>query len=221
MTTGVACGGLAGGRFLVSRRIVGATYQLIAGLLVGTVGFEIAPRVLHASQRVLIVVALLAGALVFAFLRREVLPDAQPGNERAERAAGAFLDMAVLGAVVGSGVSVEYKLGLLLALTLLPGAMLESYGAVAALRARGLGRGHRILFVLGLMAVMFSGSVVAPLALRAHDPSAQLGSVAFTTGMFISVVAERLPPSGRLRPLSIVVLVVGIALVGTFTFYMG
>jgi ZIP family zinc transporter len=136
-------GGLLAEVLVIRRRTINLVFQWVAGMLLGVVGIELMPRALRATHPWLVVLAFILGGGFFLLLEEEILPKEKSRHGRDHRPSvgvvlghsGRFVYYRV---VIGAGVTVERKLGVLLAVSLLVVDAPEGFLTIANLRSHGV-----------------------------------------------------------------------------------
>lgn len=222
-------GGLLSDFVTLPRRTLNLVFEWVAGMLLGVVGIELMPRVLHTSLPWLMVLVFVLGAGLFliieestkAFRRQAV---SQPGGNPFVLFSGILVDLFVTGVMIGDGVTVEERLGLLLALSLLVADAPEGFVSMIGLKEQGVSRRNRLTLLLALAVSVLLGATVGYFALRDQSPLLQLGLLALTSGMLLTLVIEEIVPEaqrGGEAEAAAFLLVGGFATVALLSVYAG
>ena len=221
-------GGLLAEVLVIRRRTIGLVFQWVAGMLLGVVGVELMPRALRATHPWLVVLAFIMGGGFFLLLEEEILPKKKSDSmgEAIGRPwalfAGILVDLFITGVVIGAGVTVERKLGVLLAISLLVVDAPEGFLTIANLRSHGVTITTRLILLAALGASVFLGATVGYAVLRGHDPLAKLALLAFAAGMLLTLVADEMLPEARESgDVGIVLLLGGFAVTAALSVYVG
>jgi ZIP family zinc transporter len=197
-----ALGGLLGDLVALPRRALNLVFEWVAGMLLGVVGIELMPRVLHASAPWLMVPVFVLGAGLFLtieegtkVIRRQVVP--QQGGNPFVIFSGILVDLFVTGVMIGDGVTVERRLGLLLAVSLLLIDAPEGFVSMVGLKDQGVGLSSRLALLVALAVSVLLGATVGYLALRGQSELLRLGILALTAGMLITLVVEEVVPAAQ------------------------
>jgi len=221
-------GGLLAEVLIIRRRTMGLVFQWVAGMLLGVVGIELMPRALRATHPWLVVVAFILGGGFFLLLEEEVLPKKQRSSVDGAIGrpwtlfAGILVDLFITGVVIGAGVTVERKLGVLLAISLLVVDAPEGFLTIANLRSHGVAITTRLVLLAALGASVLLGATAGYVALQGHDPLAKLTLLAFAAGVLLTLVADEMLPQARESgDMGIALLLGGFATTAAFSVYVG
>jgi len=221
-------GGLLAEVLVIRRRTINLVFQWVAGMLLGVVGIELMPRALRTTHPWLVVLAFILGGGFFLLLEEEILPKEKSlsmgetiGHPWA-LFSGILVDLFITGVVIGAGVTVERKLGVLLAVSLLVVDAPEGFLTNANLRSHGVAVTTRLALLATLGFSVFLGATVGYAVLRGHDPLAKLALLAFAAGMLLTLVADEMLPEARESgDVGIVLLLGGFAVTAALSVYVG
>lgn len=221
-------GGLLAEVLVIRRRTINLVFQWVAGMLLGVVGIELMPRALRTTHPWLVVLAFILGGGFFLLLEEEILPK-EKSLSMGETVghpwalfSGILVDLFITGAVIGAGVTVERKLGVLLAVSLLVVDAPEGFLTIANLRSHGVAVTTRLALLATLGFSVFLGATVGYAVLRGHDPLAKLALLAFAAGMLLTLVADEMLPEARESgDVGIVLLLGGFAVTAALSVYVG
>ncbi|WP_254547277.1 ZIP family metal transporter [Halomarina pelagica] len=126
--------------------------------------------------------------------------------------------------MIGTGSLVDPTLGLVLALGQVPADIPEGFATIATFRAQDVTRQLRLIISASFAIPIFLGVTLGFWAVRGQPPIVQLGLLAFTAGILLTVVVEEIVPEaheadeGRFAALAFVG---GFALFGFIAVYLG
>jgi zinc transporter, ZIP family len=196
-------GGVLGDLITLPRRTLNLVFEWVAGMLLAVVGIELVPRVLHASLPWLMVVLFVAGAGLFLLIeestkvfRRQTASQPGGGNPLVIFS-GILVDLFLTGVMIGTGVTVELRLGLLLALSLMVADAPEGFISMVGLRDQGISRASRLALLAALALSVLLGATAGYVALSGQSGLVRLGLLALTAGMLMTLVIEEIVPEAQ------------------------
>jgi ZIP family zinc transporter len=196
-------GGVLGDLITLPRRTLNLVFEWVAGMLLAVVGIELMPRVLQASLPWLMVVLFVAGAGLFLLIeegtkmfRRQTASQPGGGNPLVIFS-GILVDLFVTGVMIGTGVTVERRLGLLLALSLMVADAPEGFISMVGLQDQGISRASRLVLLAALAFSVLLGATVGYVALRDQSVLVRLGLLSLTAGMLMTLVIEEIVPEAQ------------------------
>lgn len=193
-------GGLLTDAFDVTKRMLGLSLHAAAGVVLAVVSVELMPKVLRADPPWLVVLAFVAGGAFFILmdyligLMKSLTGQDEEGAAPLAIFFGVAVDLFSDGVTVGTGSTISFGLGLMLALSQVPANMPEGFATIAAYKRRGMARGKRILIAAALSAVVLVGATLGYLLVRGQPEIVQLSLLAFTSGILVTVVVEEIVP---------------------------
>lgn len=125
--------------------------------------------------------------------------------------------------MIGTGTSVEFGLGLLLALGQTPADVPEGFAASATFKEQGLARTNRLLLVAAFAVPIALGVSVGYWGVRNASEALQYSLLAFTAGILMTAVVEEVVPEAHKENdarLATVLLVGGFALFALLSAYL-
>ena len=236
-------GGLLAERFQASRRVVSIALHAAAGILLAVVGVELLPQVLEGGTPWLMILAFASGGGFFLVMdqtidivRKRVGRIQKRGTAAATEAdeaanAGAWgiffavaVDLFTDGVLIGTGSTIAFGLGLLLALAQVPADIPEGFATIANFKRLGVPRRTRLLISAAFAVPIFLGATIGFWAVRGQPEVVKLALLAFTAGIITTVTVEEIVPEahyeeeGRLATLGFVA---GFALFALLSTYFG
>ena len=199
----------AGGNFLggalteavrVSEKALSLALHMAAGIVIAVVGIELMPKALETGPAWAIVLAFLAGGGVFilidSFVDRLQKRRGGPGGADSGAAWAIFFGTAVDlfsdGVMIGTGSTVAFSLGLLLALAQVPADVPEGFATIATFQRVGVPRARRLLLSAAFAVPILLGATIGYWLLRGQPEFYKMATLAFTAGVLISVVVEEM-----------------------------
>jgi zinc transporter, ZIP family len=223
-------GGLLSEMMNVSRRTLSFALHAAAGIILGVVAVELLPEALRAEPPWVIVLAFAAGGGFFILIDWAigiVQKRVGGGGESAGAWAiffGVAVDLFSDGVIIGTGVTIEFRMGLLLALAQVPADIPEGFATIANLKAAGVARAKRMWLAAAFALPILLGAAVGYFAVRDAPAVVKLGLLAFTAGILLTVAVEEMIPEAHKEAearLATVCLVGGFALFALLSVYFG
>ena len=237
-----AVGNFAGGLLAEAIRTTRANLSLAlhaaAGVVLGVIAMELAPRVFDGLPPWLAGIAFLAGGGAYLLLdavvgkltsSAEGRADTEPVRA-ASSSAGAWmiyaavsLDLFSDGLLIGAGSSLSFELALVLAIGQVTADIPEGFAAVANFKDKGMPRWRRMLMSASFALPILVAALAAYFLLRGQGPAVQLTVLAFIAGLLLVAATEEIIGEAheaacdtRLSAISIVGGFVLFALVSTY-----
>jgi len=178
-----------------------------AGIVLGVIAIELAPRAFEGMPVWGASLAFLAGGGAFLLLEAVVekltrtRPDSDdpvPLRANAKRVgpwiiyAAVAIDLFSDGLLVGAGSSLSFGLALLLAIGQVTADIPEGFAAVANFKAKGIPRAQRILLAASFAIPMVVAALLSFLVLRDLPEVYQLGALAFIAGLLLVAATEEI-----------------------------
>lgn len=206
-----AAGNFAGGLLAEAIKTTRANLSLAlhaaAGIILGVIAMELAPRVFEGLPAWLAGIAFVAGGV--AYLLLEVLVEKLTGRAEtssdtvtvrpAARSAGAWmiyaavsLDLFSDGLLIGAGSSLSFELALVLAIGQVTADMPEGFAAVANFKDKGMPRSRRILMSASFTIPILIAALGSYFLLREQGPAVQLPVLAFVAGLLLVAATEEI-----------------------------
>lgn len=237
-----AVGNFAGGLLAEAIRTTRANLSLAlhaaAGIVLGVIAMELAPRVFEGLPAWLAGIAVLAGGGAYLLLEAVVgkLTGSAEGRSDTEpvrvasSSAGAWmiyaavsLDLFSDGLLIGAGSSLSFELALVLAIGQVTADIPEGFAAVANFKDKGMPRSKRILMSASFAVPILVAALATYFLLREQGPAVQLTVLAFIAGLLLVAATEEIIGEAheaacdtRLSAISIVGGFVLFALVSTY-----
>ena len=192
-TGGNFAGGLLSEAVSVSTKTLSLALHIAAGIVLAVVGMELMPQAIRSGPAWVMVVAFVAGGLFFILV--DWVVESRTGGERAGAWAiffGTAVDLFSDGVMIGTGSTITFSLGLLLALAQVPADIPEGFATMATFRATGMNRRTRLLLSSAFAVPILLGASLGYWALRDAPAVYKMTTLAFTAGVLISVVVEEM-----------------------------
>jgi zinc transporter, ZIP family len=228
--SGNFAGGLLSELVSVSQRAISLALHAAAGIILGVISVELMPESLRAETPWVVILAFAAGGGFFILLDSLLdVVQKRVGNPKAGAGPwaiffGVAVDLFSDGLIIGTGSTIDFKLGLLLALAQVPADIPEGFATIANFKVRGVTRGKRLLLSAAFAVPIFLGTTVGYWVVRGQPEIVKLGLLAFTAGILLTVAVEEMIPEahkeGEAR-LATVCLVGGFALFALLSAYFG
>ena len=190
-------GGLLAEAFGVSRRTLSLALHAAAGIILAVVAVELMPQVLKIEQPWVAVAAFVAGGGFFVLMDRAVdlVQERFGGGGTAGPWMiyfGVAVDLFSDGLMIGTGTTVGFSLGLLLAIGQVPADVPEGFATIATFREKGVPRGTRLLLAASFALPILLGTTVGFWAVRGQPDWVKMMLLAFTAGVMLSVAVEEM-----------------------------
>lgn len=223
-------GGLLAESVRISDRTLSLALHVAAGVVLGVIGIELMPEVLNAEPAWLVLVAFVAGGGFTIIL--DSLTDAiiERTGSTATGAGpwaiylGVAVDLFSDGVMIGTGSTIAFGLGLILALGQVTADVPEGFATIATFKAQGMARRKRLWLAASFTVPVFLGATVGYWAVRGQAEILKLGLLAFTAGILLTVVVEDIVPEAHETDdarLAALALVGGFALFAFVSLYLG
>jgi zinc transporter, ZIP family len=223
-------GGLLSEMINVSRRTLSLALHAAAGIILGVVAVELMPEALRAESPGLIVLAFAAGGGFFILIdwAIDVVRKRVGGGEGNAGAWTIFFGVAVDlfsdGVIIGTGVTIDFRLGLLLALAQVPADIPEGFATIANFKEAGVARAQRMWLSAAFALPILLGATIGYFAVRDAPEIMKLGLLAFTAGILLTVAVEEMIPEAHKEEearLATACLIGGFALFALLSVYFG
>ena len=212
----------------VSRRRLSLVLHLAAGIVLGVVAVELVPEALEVDPAWLPIAAFVAGGLFYLLVDNVVDRLSARAGAGSGSAAVIFFAVAIDlfsdGIMIGTGTSVDFGLGLLLALGQTPADIPEGFAAIATFKQQGVPRGRRLLLAGAFTVPIALGVTVGYWGVRGASEAVKYSLLAFTAGVLMTVVVEEIIPEAHQEQdarLATVLLVGGFAMFALLSAYLG
>lgn len=219
-----AAGNVAGGLFAettkTTRESLSLALHAAAGIIIGVIAIELAPRVFERAPPWIAALAMLGGGVAYLLLDGLVEwltgseeKDGAIGNVRATtRTAGAWMIYAAVsvdlfsdGLLIGTGSSLSFELALILALDQVTTDVPEGFATVANFKEKGIPRRKRLLLSASFVFRIAAAALLSYFMLRGQSEVVQLAVLAFVAGLLLvpqrkRSLARRTRPPAIQRP---------------------
>lgn len=207
-----AAGNFAGGllaEFLsTTRSQLSLALHAAAGIILGVIALELAPRAFEGAPPWMAALGFLAGGGFYVALNEVVerltqkesasLEGSTPGAGRSA-SVGAWMIYAAVaadlfsdGLLVGAGSSVSLSLALVLAFGQVTADVPEGFATIANFKEKGVPRGRRLLLSASFLIPILVGAVLSYYLLREAPAALQLTARAFTAGILLVAATEEI-----------------------------
>ena len=226
---GIVAGALLAEVVVVSQRTLSLALHTAAGIVLGAVSIELAPRGFgEISHPWVAVLAFLGGAVFYLLVDAAIdivgrRRGASTGGGGVLLAAGTSVELFSDGVMIATGTSVGFTLGLLLALAQAPGNMPEGFATMATFKRDGWPRRRRLLVAAGFAVPIPLGAAVGYFGVRGQPEDVGLALLAFTAGLLVTVTVEQIVPEAheaRDSRTATLLLVAGFALFALLALYL-
>ena len=204
-------GGLLAEAVTTTRASLSIALHMAAGILLGVISMELAPRVFEEVPAWLAGPALMGGGVAYLLLDALIekltsRAENQPGsvdNKRTVRpassSAGAWMIYAAVsvdlfsdGLLIGTGSSLSFQLALVLAIGQVTADIPEGFAAVANFKDKGVPRSRRLLLSASFTLPIVIAALVSYFVLREQSEVVQLTVLAFIAGLLLVAACEEI-----------------------------
>ena len=191
-------GGVLAEVFRVSSKALSLALHLAAGIVLAVVAVELIPEALGVGTPWIPIVAFVLGGGFYLAV--------DSGIERltSGRNRGPFIiffgvavDLFSDGIMIGTGTSIDFSLGLLLALGQTPADIPEGFAAIATFKNAGVSRRNRFLFAAAFALPILLGVTLGYWGVRGQSELVKYSLLAFTAGVLTTVVVEEIVPESH------------------------
>ena len=207
-------GGLLAETFRASQRTLSLALHVAAGIVLAVVAVELLPESFEAAPAWVIVLAFVLGGGFFMLAdsvierlggsRSSSATDAGGAAPVPQAAGGPWViyfgvavDLFSDGVMIGAASTVEFGLGLLLALGQVPGDVPEGFASIATFRAQGVPRRRRLLLAASFALPIFLGVTVGYWGVRGAPEWVKFALLAVTAGTLTTVAVEEILPEAH------------------------
>ena len=192
-------GGVLAELFRVSSRALSLALHLAAGIVLAVVAVELIPQALDVDQPWVPILAFIVGGGFFLAIDAgiERLTAGRGGSGPFVIFFGVAVDLFSDGVMIGTGTSIEFGLGLLLALGQTPADVPEGFAAIATFKNAGVGRRKRLLLAAAFALPIMLGVTIGYWGVRGQSELVKLSLLAFTAGVLTTVVIEEIVPESH------------------------
>ena len=192
-------GGVLAETFNVSARTLSLALHLAAGIVLAVVAVELIPQALGVDQPWVPILAFVVGGGFFLGVDSLVdrLQEGRGNQAPYIIFFGVSVDLFTDGIMIGTGTSIEFGLGLLLALGQTPADVPEGFAAIATFKDAGVSRRRRLLLAAGFAVPIMVGATVGYWGVRGQSELVQFSLLAFAAGVLTTVVVEELVPQAH------------------------
>ena len=192
-------GGLAAEVSRVSARSLSLALHLAAGIVLAVVAVELIPKALGVDRPWVPILAFVLGGGFYLVVDAGIdrLTSTRGGGGAFVIFFGVAIDLFSDGIMIGTGTSIEFGLGLLLALGQTPADVPEGFAAIATFKGAGVARRNRVLFAAAFAVPIMLGVTVGFWGVRGQSELAQYSLLAFTAGILTTVAVEDIVPEAH------------------------
>ena len=192
-------GGMLAEAFRVSSRALSLALHLAAGIVLAVVAVELIPEALSVDQPWVPVLAFAVGGAFFLAVDTgiEQLAERRGGGGPFIIFFGVSVDLFSDGLMIGTGTSIEFGLGLLLALGQTPADVPEGFAAVATFKNAGVARRNRMLLAAAFAVPIVLGVTVGYWGVLGQSELVKFSLLAFTAGVLTTVAVEEIVPEAH------------------------
>lgn len=201
-------GGMLAEILQTSRRTLSLALHLAAGIILGVIAIELAPRAFEGAPAWMAGLGFLAGGVFYILLNMAITQftgsdDVASDDDDTVRAgndtAGAWMiyvavavDLFSDGLLIGVGSSLSFSLALLLALGQVTADIPEGFATIANFKDKGVPRAKRILLAASFVLPITIGALLSYFLLRDASEAIQLTALAFTAGILLVAAVEEI-----------------------------
>ena len=199
-------GGLLAEAIKTTRAHLSLALHAAAGIVLGVIAMELAPRVFEGLPAWLAGLAFLAGGGAYLLLETVIGKLTAGGEQTADggpvtvaTSTGAWmiyaavaLDLFSDGLLLGAGSSLSFELALVLAIGQVTADIPEGFAAVANFKDKGMPRSKRILMSASFALPILLAAVGSYFLLREQGPDVQLTVLAFIAGLLLVAATEEI-----------------------------
>ena len=199
-------GGLLAEAIRTTRENLSLALHAAAGIIIGVIAMELAPRVFEGLPAWLAGIAFFAGGGAYLLLETVVGKLISRGEQSAEdgpvtvaTSSGAWmiyaavsLDLFSDGLLIGAGSSLSFELALVLAIGQVTADIPEGFAAVANFKDKGMPRSKRLLMSASFAIPILIAALASFFLLRNQGPSVQLTVLAFIAGLLLVAATEEI-----------------------------
>lgn len=191
-------GGALAEAFRVSSKALSLALHLAAGIVLAVVAVELIPEAFSVGTPWVPIVAFVLGGGFYLAV------DAGIERLTVGRGSGPFViffgvavDLFSDGIMIGTATSIEFGLGLLLALGQTPADVPEGFAAIATFKNAGVSRRNRLLLAAAFALPMMLGVTLGYWGVRGQSELVKFSLLAFTAGILTTVVVEEIVPESH------------------------
>lgn len=202
-------GGLLAEIFKTTRKRLSLALHAAAGIILGVIAMELAPRAFGGAPPWMAGLGFLAGGafyilidMVVERLTGSVSEDEEARGDTprsASKSAGAWMIYAAVavdlfsdGLLIGVGSSLSFGLALLLALGQVTADLPEGFATIANFKEKGVPRSRRLLISASFLVPIMVGAFLTYFLLRNAPEALQLTALAFTAGILLVAATEEI-----------------------------
>lgn len=220
---GYVIGGLIAELFTVSGRTISFALHVTTGGIMSVISVELMPYLQRAELPWAFILAFVAGGIFFVLVDntlRWLSRFYNSGGTASPYAimAGVMIELLTDGVTIGTGVTVDLGLGVLLALAQLPANIPEAFTTIALFKKEGYSRERRIALSALFILPVIGGAIAGFALLRSQPELIKYLFLAFSAGALTTLVVEEIIPLAHRGPedrLDALAFVIGFA---AFTF---
>jgi ZIP family zinc transporter len=196
---GYVIGGLIAETVTIHEKTISFALHVAAGAMLAVVSVDLMPQVLQAQPAWVVIMAFVLGGVFFAAMDSGLRVISRvPGAEQPASAWAVLLGVAIEllndGIMVGIGSTVNFGLGLILALGQLPGNIPEAFATVSLFREQGMRQGMRLLLSFAFVLPVLAGTTIGYWLVNGQPVILKYLILAFTAGVLTTLVVEEIVP---------------------------
>jgi zinc transporter, ZIP family len=212
-----------------SQRMISLALHLAAGAIMALIGIELMPLVLEVEPAWTKVAAFVAGGVAYLVLHeilaqvRERAGKTGDGTHAWAVYSDMLLDFATDGFIIGTGMAMDRRLGLVLALGAVVAEVPQAFATIAEFDRRQVSRRTRTILAVTFAMAVIASAVLAYWIMEARDEFWKLVILSFTAGLLASLMVEEIVPEAheeRDQRLAVGAFVGGFALVALLSIYI-
>jgi zinc transporter, ZIP family len=221
--------GILAERVRASQRLISLALHFAAGAIMALIGIELMPRVLEVEPAWAKVAAFVAGGIAYIILH-EILARVRAragktgeGTHAWAVYSGMLLDFATDGFIIGTGMAMDRRLGLVLALGAVAAEVPQAFATIAEFDRQQVSRRSRTILAISFAVAVVVSAVLAYWIMEGRDEFWKLVVLSFTAGLLGSLMIEEIVPEAheeRDQRLAVGSFVGGFALVALLSVYI-
>jgi zinc transporter, ZIP family len=185
--------------FPVSQKMLSLALHAAVGVVLAVVAVELMPQVLAGTEPWIVVLCFLTGGGGSMLLDKAtdfISSRTGTGCESGPWAlyAGVAVDLLSDGLLIGTGSTLSFSLGLLLAIGQVPADIPEGFSSIATFKNQGVSRRMRMLLAVSFVVPIFLGATLGYWVMQGLPAVFKFMTLAFIAGILITVAIEEIVP---------------------------
>lgn len=196
-------GGLVAEFTRTTRKRLSVALHLAAGILLGVIAIELAPRAFAGAPPWLAAAGFFAGGIFYVLLEGMIHKFTGGGHDEAAKSdtdttgawviyAAVAVDLFADGLLIGTGSAISLSLALVLAIGQVTADIPEGFATISNFKDKGVPRARRLLIGASFVLPVLLGALLSYLFLRDQSEAIQLTALAFTAGLLLVAATEEI-----------------------------